>query len=83
MHIDSFSGAVASLPKKARSEKSVLFVLKNNPSVSTWDMSEEVWLRNIIYSLEKQNFVVSIQRAYPWHRYEVTELGKRHLSGKE
>lgn len=76
--ICSFSGVVADLPKKRRTEDNVLAVLIKSPRVSTWDMSENAWLRRIIASLEKRGLIEAKDEPYPWHRYEATEEGKIH-----
>jgi len=78
MFIDSFSGAVVDLPKKERTDKNVISVLTDSPRVSTWDMSENRWLCDIIESLEKRKFIISKDEPYPWHRYKVTEEGKAY-----
>ena len=69
--LDSFSGSVVDLPKKDRTQENVLEVLKNDPMVSTWDMSENPWLRTIIANLVLAGEIKPIKSDYPWHRYKV------------
>lgn len=70
--LDSFSGAVADLKPKERTEENVLAVLREHPRVSTWDLSENRWLWTMLARLEKAGKVTSTNEGYPWHRYEVT-----------
>lgn len=78
--IDSFSGAVADLTaKQKRDHICVLRVLSNNPNVSTWDMDEDKLYRTIYY-LRDNDFVAEIERPFPWHRFEITDKGKRYLA---
>lgn len=80
IHLDSFSNAgVMDLKKSLRNENGVLNALKINPKVSTWDMSENVWLVNIISSLKKKELIRDVKEDYPWHRYELTEKGLEML----
>jgi len=70
--IDSFSGPAADLPKGARTPENVLEALRKNGRVSTWDMSENGWLRNCIGQLLKDADIVEIKdEQYPWLRYRV------------
>ena len=81
--MDSFSGSISDLKPKQRGDlKTVLRVLLKDPNVSTWDMDEgkryPLW--KTIAKLEAMEYVISVSRPYPWHRYEVTEAGKKFLS---
>lgn len=80
IHICSFSGAAAELIKGHRTPDDILSALKVNPRVSTFDMSEIRWLRERIAFLEKDGLIVSVSEPYPWHRYEITELGMTRLT---
>jgi len=71
IYLDSFSGAVADLKKGQRTADSVITVLKNDPMVSTWDMSENSWLCSIINNLKKEGKIKAEKSDYPWHKYSV------------
>lgn len=77
----SFSGSVADLkPKERANPIRVLAVLKSDPNVSTWDMdagSPRYHLWKTIKILENRGWIISIERPYPWLRYELTEEGQR------
>ncbi len=77
MHVDSFSGPAASLPKHERTPAHVLECLRAHPRVSCFDMSELSWLRISIAWLEREG---SIKRddaePYPWVRYIVRGGGE-------
>ena len=76
--LDSFSGKAADIPKKLRSDLTVLTALKSDGRVSVWDMDEE-GLYSWIDSLERKEFITSIPEGYPWLRYEITDKGKEYL----
>jgi len=76
---DSFSGDVSSLKRGHRNEENVLAVLKNDPHVSTWAMSEFTWLREAIENLERRGLILAKPRPYPWHRYTLTDAGNEML----
>lgn len=76
MHIDSFSGEAARLKRGHRSADDVLVALKNDPRVSTWDMSELSWLRAAIEDLERRGLIVALDEPYPWHRYAILKRRK-------
>lgn len=71
--LDSFSGAVADLPKGRRSADDVLAVLKDHPRVSCFDMSEARWICNIIGDLKASGRIESLPEPYPWLRFKVLE----------
>ncbi len=77
--LDSFSGAAAMLPRAQRNANCVLAALAKHPYVSTWDMEELPWLRNIIADLKQQGLITSQDEPYPWLRYKLTEAGKKAL----
>lgn len=77
--IDSFSGAAADLNPKQRNSENVLRVLSKDPLVSTFDMSELKWLRVIIGDLEREGLIKAEDEPYPWHRYSLTEAGRKEL----
>lgn len=78
--LDSFSGAAADLPKGKRTANDVLAVLAKSPRVSTFDMSEHRWLRDAVYELHKRGLIdEDPTEPYPWHRYTLTDAGRKHL----
>jgi hypothetical protein len=81
--IDTFSGDVADLPRKRRTESEVLKVLSVSPLVSCFDMVEHAWLRNIICRLSAKQAIVQRQEGYPWIRYSVTASGKLLMEESE
>jgi len=81
MFVDSFTNcSVVDLKKSARNENGVLNALRSNPRLSTWDMSEHRWIREIIKSLEEKEFITPIDEPYPWHKWNLTEAGKRSIT---
>lgn len=80
--IDIFSGDVADLPRKRRTETEVLKVLSTSPRISVFDMVEHAWLRNVVTRLAAKQAVSVVQEGFPWIRYEVTASGKL-LIGEE
>lgn len=81
--IDTFSGSVGELkPKQKGNMMTVLKVLSRDPNVSTWDMDDNIRypLWKTIDKLEKLMYITNIKRPFPWHRFEITELGKKSLS---
>ena len=81
MHICSFTNATAvDLKKSLRNENGVLNALRINPRLSTWDMSENAWLRNIVESLEDKRLILPVDETYPWHKWELTEDGKAAIT---
>lgn len=83
MHIDSFSGELSDLKKKDRTIPNALHVLQKAPLVSTWDMSESAWVRNMVKELEDAGLIRSEHSAYPWLRYSITAKGKAIISDRE
>lgn len=82
MHIDSFTNArLSQLKECARNENGVLYVLKYHPQVSTWDMSENEWLRDIIQSLEEKQLILPVYAEYPWHKWILTDAGLKAIMG--
>lgn len=78
MHIDTFSGPAAELPRGRRTPENVLAVLRKNPRVSTWDMDESKWLRDCIDELKRRELIVEIEdEPYPWYRFEVRDAEAR------
>jgi len=78
MHVDSFTNvSLANLKPSLRHENGVLYALKRNPRVSTWDMSEHPWLQNIIAKLEEKQLILPVNEEYPWHKWKITEAGNR------
>lgn len=81
VHICSFTNvSLAELKKSNRNENNVLYALKYHPRVSTWDMCENAWLRNIIESLEKKELILPVKDDYPWHKWELTSKGEAAIT---
>lgn len=81
--MDSFSGSVYDLkPRQRGNIGTVLKVLLVDPDVSVWDMDNgtryPLW--KTIKKLEDLGYVKSVEKPYPWLRYEVTESGKKFIS---
>lgn len=70
--LDSFSSAAAELPRGNRTVEDVLQALRTNQRVSTFDMSEHIWLANAIHELKRAGRIKEIADTYPWHSYQVT-----------
>lgn len=80
--LDSFSGALADLPPRRRTPENALAVLAKRPRVSTWDMSETPWLQRLVTNLKGEGLIAEVKtERYPWHRYELTDKGRRRLAG--
>lgn len=77
MHIDTFSGPAADLPRGQRTPENVLAALKKNPRVSTFDMSECRWLRGCLDELKCRGLIVEQDEPYPWHRFKVRDAEAR------
>lgn len=73
--IDSFSGALADLPKGKRTTVDALQVLAEHPRVSTFDRGP-AWLESLLADLKQQGLIVEVDEPYPWHRFALTEAGK-------
>ena len=69
--LDSFSGDLADLKNGQRTAENALAILAVHPRVSTWDMSEHKWLRDLIGDMKKRGLIVEQKAAYPWHSYAV------------
>jgi len=80
IYLCSFSGTVADLKKSLRNENGVLYTLKYHPRVSTWDMRENKWLRDIIESLENKKLILPVKDEYPWHKWVLTESGIKAIT---
>lgn len=79
--IDSFSGALADLKKGQRTEGNALAAMHKHPRVSTWDMSEYAWVRNLIGDLKRKGLIEERgDEPYPWHRYALTNTGRATLT---
>lgn len=77
--LDSFSGGIGDLTARQRQQPhTVLQAIANDPNVSTWDM-EPGGLWKTIRSLCERGMIESVEAAYPWHKYKVTEAGRREL----
>lgn len=77
--LDSFSGALADLKTKQRTEENALAILAEHPRVSTWDMSENRWLCGLIDGLKQNGLIVEQTEPYPWHRFALTDKGRAKL----
>jgi len=73
VHVCSFSSPAAELPKGKRNSAHVIDALRDNPRVSTWDLSEMPWLRRCIADLKRRGLIVEDKsERFPWHRYSLT-----------
>ena len=81
--LDSFSGALADLPKVQRGTIDALRVLELHPRVSAFDRSELRWLDDLLRDLLNQRLIVEIAAAYPWYRYELMTAGRQILLGSK
>lgn len=79
IRICSFSSTAAELKKSGRNENGVLYALKYHPRISTFDMCDKAWLRNIIEKLEKKKLIQREDEPYPWHKWSLTDKGKREI----
>lgn len=81
IHFDSFSHpTVCDLKKSMRNENGVLYALNYHPRISTWDMSENGWLRDIIDSLEEKKLIRGVRCEYPWHEWKLTKAGEKAIT---
>lgn len=71
--LTSFGSDVEDLKSKDRTASNVVMALKNNPRISTFTMSENKWLCNIIENLEAKEIIVPLEEPYPWLRWKVLE----------
>ena len=73
---DSFSGSASTLKRGHRKDADILRALLNDNTVSTFDMSEHLWLSDAIGRLKKGGLLSEdMTTSYPWHRFFVTEDG--------
>lgn len=82
IHIDSFSGPAADLPKHSRGIDDILLALSRpgGEFVSTFDMSEHGWLWRGVEKLVADELVESVDQSYPWHKYVLTDSGRQRVS---
>jgi hypothetical protein len=74
IYVDSFSGSAASLPPSRRTPAGVLAALSKDPRISTFDMSELLWLRGCIDALKRTGRITEdTSEPYPWHKFNVVE----------
>lgn len=75
IHIDSFSGKAADLPKGRRSPEEMLAVLVKHPRVSVWDLDS--WLGPALRGLQSDGHIKFNEKAgaYPWCHYDITDRG--------
>ena len=81
--IDSFSGALAALPKGQRGVINALQVLESHPMVSAFDRSEWRWLDDLLRHLLQQKLIAPVDAGYPWHRFVLTPAGRQILAGSK
>lgn len=79
IHICSFSSNAAELKPKDRTLIGVLSALKENPRISTFDMSENMWLVGLVQNLEKNNCIKPLKEPYPWHKWKLTKAGLKFI----
>lgn len=69
--LDCFSGEVADLKPKQRTEADIVRCLRTHPRVSVWDMDKK-WLRDSLASLVRRGLITEDKtEQYPWLRYNV------------
>lgn len=69
--LDCFSGEVAYLKHKERTDADIVRCLRQHPRVSVWDM-DKAWLRDALASLVRRGLIVEDKaEQYPWLRYNV------------
>lgn len=71
--IDSFSGCAAGIKPKDRTVDKLIDVLKENPRISCFDMSEKPWLCSLVNQAKKDGFIKQINEPYPWLKYIVDD----------
>lgn len=80
----SFSGSLAELPKKYRSNlKAVLTLLKKDGRFSIWDATEHPSLARSLTRLKEIGLIeyAQPQPEFPWQQATVTKAGEDYLSG--
>lgn len=82
LHVCSFSSNAAELKPKDRTSLNLLLALKENPRISTFDMSENMWLCDLVRNLEDKDYIETVRSSYPWHKWKVTEAGLAVLETK-
>lgn len=75
MHICSFSSNAAELKPKNRTAINALLALQKNPRISTFDMSDNMWLCGLVKILEHKKYIKPIDEPYPWHKWGITKIG--------
>lgn len=81
---DSFSGALADLPKGKRDTVSALRVLDKHPRVSVWDLSEHGWLGDLVTDLLLAGLIEDDKRVpHPWHHFTLTDTGRGKLAAND
>lgn len=80
----SFSGSLAKLTLKQKKDKiAVLRALSNDPNVSIWDMDRTGILWATIVVLIRDGYVMTVPEHFPWHKFVITEDGKKILEKEE
>ena len=80
IYIDSFSGLAAELRPSQRTPGHVLRTLTRDPRVSTFDLIESRWLARCIDALAQAEYIkADPSEPYPWHRYTITDKGRKQL----
>jgi hypothetical protein len=75
--IDSFSNdELANLEKSKRTDDNILSILRKNPMVSTWDISENRWMWGLFKRLASEGKIIDKSHAvgFPWNKYVVIEI---------
>ena len=82
-HIDSFTGALAELPKRHRSLINALEALNQDPLVSCFERGTP-WLERLLHDIQLQGLAVEDKAApYPWCRFDLTDAGRAMLSAQQ
>lgn len=80
--MDSFSGAMAELPRGRRTLMHALAALERDPRVSTFERGA-VWLESLIRELLTQGLAIEDKaEPYPWHRFTLTNSGRQMLAAQ-
>ncbi len=75
----SFSGSLGELPRGKRTVLNALRVLADDPRVSTFERGPR-WLESLLHELVSGALIVEDKaELYPWHRYTLTDAGRRML----
>ncbi len=73
---DNYSDvSVLDLKRGSRNANTVLNALRINPRISSFSISENIWLANIINKLIKDGLIIQMSELFPVSRYSLTKSG--------